>query len=255
MECAGRRHRSLDLVTGASPIGYAYAPPTGYTATALASGPDNHLHVLWNNASGNITLWDVLLGSTPVSNAYGPYAGYTALALSVGSDDHVHVLWNHSPDNQIALWDVNLSGVPTGTPYGPYAGYIAKALSVSADNRTHVVWNSVPGQISLWSVNPSGAYTFVNYPSASGLTLSAASVPGGTPVTGTVTLNARRARWCSRRVVQQQSLGGDCSIQCHGSCGSNQRHLYGQYGLRIGSDQFHDYGHGRRDEQDSDADS
>lgn len=61
-----------------------YGPYAGWTAKAVADGPDGRQRVLWTNTSGAVSLWS--LDNTTgqfTQNTYGPYAGWSASALSV----------------------------------------------------------------------------------------------------------------------------------------------------------------------------
>lgn len=61
-----------------------YGPYAGWTAKAIADGPDGRQRVLWVNTNGSVSLWS--LDNTTgqfTQNSYGPYAGWSASALSV----------------------------------------------------------------------------------------------------------------------------------------------------------------------------
>ncbi len=61
-----------------------YGPYAGWTAKAVADGPDGRQRVLWTNTSGAVSLWS--LDNTTgqfTQNTYGPYPGWSASALSV----------------------------------------------------------------------------------------------------------------------------------------------------------------------------
>lgn len=61
-----------------------YGPYAGWTAKAVADGPDGRQRVLWTNTSGAVSLWS--LDNTTgqfTQNTYGPYSGWSASALSV----------------------------------------------------------------------------------------------------------------------------------------------------------------------------
>ena len=62
----------------------SYGPYAGWAARAVATGPDNVNHILWNHApDGETSLWS-LSGSTKSNHEYGPYAGWSAVAVSSG---------------------------------------------------------------------------------------------------------------------------------------------------------------------------
>ena len=104
-----------------------YGPYSGWSGASVSTGPDNVSHILWDNASGTASLWDVT-GSTTTNTAYGPFAGWGANAVATGDDDISHILWNNA-NGTVALWDVDALGNYSATQYGPYSGWYAVALS------------------------------------------------------------------------------------------------------------------------------
>ncbi len=130
-----------------------YGPYSGYTARAIASGPDGVLHIAWNMAGGIISLWD----GTPdtagfVHYEYGPFAGWSVSALSVGTDNAVHLLWNNS-NGMASFWVVDGGGTFTNHDYGPYSGWTAVGVSTGPDNVSHIFWGRTDGTASLWDVD------------------------------------------------------------------------------------------------------
>jgi hypothetical protein len=61
-----------------------YGPYPGWSAKAVADGPDGKTRVLWDNTNGTMSLWS-LDNTTGIfsENSFGPYAGWTATSLSV----------------------------------------------------------------------------------------------------------------------------------------------------------------------------
>lgn len=108
---------------------HEYGPYPGWAATALSVGPDGGSHLLWDNAGGQIALWDVDFGTGAFTQrGYGPFGGWTAAALATGPDGTTRLLWNHAPDGQMSLWGVTAGGY-THAEYGPFPGWSAVALS------------------------------------------------------------------------------------------------------------------------------
>lgn len=109
---------------------HEFGPYSGWTASALAIGPDNITHLLWNNTSGQIAVWAGDFGTGQFSYSYyGPYSGWSARAVATGPDNATHLLWNHAPDLQTSLWNVSPAGDYTHAEYGPYSGWTAIGLS------------------------------------------------------------------------------------------------------------------------------
>ena len=138
-----------------------------WKAEALATGPDNVSHILWNNPDGRTTLWYVNPDSSyGLIGAYGPYSDsggvWKAKSLSVGSDDAAHILWDN-PDGRATLWYVN----PDTTyglvgAYGPYKDsggvWSAQALATGPNGVSRILWTNPDGRTTLWFVNPDNSY-------------------------------------------------------------------------------------------------
>jgi uncharacterized repeat protein (TIGR03803 family) len=106
-----------------------YGPFAGWTATALSAGADSVPHILWNNVSGQASVWNVNADTTYQHFEYGPYPGWNALGLATGPDNISHLLWDYT-DGTLSLWSIDTG---TGTfafqNYGPFAGWTAVAAS------------------------------------------------------------------------------------------------------------------------------
>ncbi len=106
-----------------------YGPFAGWTATALSAGADSVPHILWNNTSGQASLWNVNADTTYQHFEYGPYPGWDALGLATGPDNISHLLWDYT-DGTLSLWSVDTgTGAFAFQNYGPYPGWTAVAAS------------------------------------------------------------------------------------------------------------------------------
>lgn len=126
-----------------------YGPFDGWSATAMADGPDDLTRVLWNLPDGSAALW--MLGPTgkPASYRYGPAAGWMAVDVSVGSDGTTHLLWTNI-DGRAHLTSLASSGaVIGGTTYGPYGSWLARSISDGADGLTRLLWSNIDGRTGL----------------------------------------------------------------------------------------------------------
>ena len=148
-----------------------YGPYPGWTATAVATGPDGATHLLWNAADGRVRLWN-LSDPDPAATgfSYGPYGEGTdprhwaASGLAVGPDGVVHLLWNH-PSGRAALWALGAGGgfAITGG-YGPYTEgspdneWRADGLAVAPDSTCRLLWNDTAGRAAVWAVDEAGAF-------------------------------------------------------------------------------------------------
>jgi predicted outer membrane repeat protein len=131
----------------------------------------SHTHLLWTNADGRVSLWNVNADGSHADFLYGPYvegpgSAWSAKDLAEGPDGVLHILWINT-DKRASLWNVNADGSHStlGT-YGPYvesAGSVwsATALSVGPDNLMHLLWNNTDMRASLWNVDASGNFVTV----------------------------------------------------------------------------------------------
>ena len=153
-------------------------PYAGWTALAVADGPDGLTRVLWTQASGQISVWhlDSLLG-TFTHAEYGPYPGWTAVSVSVGPDNTDHILWTHT-NGAMSLWSLSAAdGSFTHHEYGPHAGWTANAVTDGPDGVSHVLWTQASGLISLWNLDSaSGAFTHAEFGPYSGWSAHTLSV-------------------------------------------------------------------------------
>ncbi len=156
-----------------------YGPYAGWSAQAVADGPDGRQRVLWDNSDGRMSLWSLDNAAAAFTqNTYGPYAGWTVTGLAVGPDNATRVLWDNG-DGRMSLWNYSTAtGQFTQNTYGPYAGWTAAALGVGGDNAPRVLWDAADGTLSLWRVDAGNGFTFTNYGPYSGWTaVSIAGVP------------------------------------------------------------------------------
>jgi uncharacterized repeat protein (TIGR03803 family) len=154
-----------------------YGPYSGWTAEALADGPDDLTRVLWTNTDGSASLWSLdNLSGTFSQYTYGPYPGWTAAGVTVGIDNTTHVLWNRS-DGKMACWNYSTdTGFLSENDYGAYSGWTALALADGSDALTRVLWANTDGSASLWSLNTlSGYFTQNTYGPYPGWTAQAIS--------------------------------------------------------------------------------
>ena len=146
-----------------------YGPFSGWSANAIADGPDGRTRLLWDKTDGTASIWslDNNTGSYTFYN-FGPFPGYTAAAISVGADNTTHVLWNKT-DGTASIWNYSTdSGLYSYHNYGPYPGWSAIALADGPDDNTRVLWDNVDGRMSLddytlstgnYTVNTFGPFT------------------------------------------------------------------------------------------------
>ncbi|MGO8671214.1 MAG: choice-of-anchor tandem repeat GloVer-containing protein [Capsulimonadaceae bacterium] len=153
-------------------------PFAGWTAKAIADGPDGMTRVLWVSTAGAASIWTVN-GATGAYTQYtfGPYKDWTPLALSVGSNNTTHILWT-STSGAASIWNYNTStGAFTQNSFGPYGGWTANAIGDGPDGVTRVVWGNGAGTASIWSLNAgTGAFTQYLFSPFNGWGVTAVSV-------------------------------------------------------------------------------
>ncbi len=94
-------------------------------ATAVSVGPDNTVHLLWNNTDHRVMLWNVAPDFNFTLAGYGPYTDnapqnlWSATALATGPDNVTRIAWNNT-DYRVMLWNVNADFSFTLAGYGPY---------------------------------------------------------------------------------------------------------------------------------------
>ncbi len=139
----------------------SYGPFPGWSASAIADGPDGLTRVLWVNTGGAASIWSVdpLTGAL-TQNTFGPYPGWSATALSAGADNTTHVLWS-STKGASSLWNYStITGGFTQNSYGPYADWSARSVADGPDGMTRMLWVNPNGAASIWSVDSTtGALT------------------------------------------------------------------------------------------------
>jgi len=146
------------ILSGLIPDLVAY----GQAVSPAPSAADTR--VLWDNASGQASLWDYSTsGGAYTHNEYGPYPGWTAQAIADGTDGKTRVLWDNA-NGQMSLWSLdNTAATFTQHTFGPYNGWSARAVSAGL-NTTHILWNNTNGQASIWNYSTAGgAYTQNTY--------------------------------------------------------------------------------------------
>lgn len=155
---------------------HTYGPYPGWTAQALADGPDTLTRVLWTHSDGRISLWRLnSAAGTFTEDIFGPYPGWTAKAVSVSPNNTTHLLWANT-DGRLSLWNTDTAGHFTERTYGPYPGWSAQAIADGGDG-LRVLWDNTNGAASFWSLdNAAGTFTENTYGPYPGWTADALSV-------------------------------------------------------------------------------
>ena len=145
-----------------------------WSATALATGPDNITRLVWNNTDGRVMLWKVDPAFNFTLAGYGPYTDgapqnlWSAVGVSVGPDNTTHLLWSNT-DRRAMFWNVNADSTFTLAGYGPYTDnapgnlWTATALATGPDGLSHILWDNTDYRAMLWGVNNSFSFTVAGY--------------------------------------------------------------------------------------------
>ncbi len=149
-------------------------PGNLWSATALATGPDNVSRIAWNNVDGRVMLWDVDQSFNFTLAGYGPYTDgapsnkWSAVGVSVGPDNLTHLLWSNT-DRRAMFWNVDSSFNFTLAGYGPYTDngtnnlWSASALATGPDGLSHILWGNTDYRAMLWGVDNAFNFSVAGY--------------------------------------------------------------------------------------------
>ena len=154
-------------------------PGNLWTATALATGPDNVSHIVWNNADYRVMLWNVdsafhfgVEGFGPYTDNYvnnSPQNKWSATAVSVGPDEKIHLVWSNT-DRRMMLWNVDgLGSFSVVGGYGPYTDdapnnlWNVTAVATGPDGLSHILWGNTDYRAMLWGVDNLGNFGVAGY--------------------------------------------------------------------------------------------
>ena len=168
---------SFDGANGGSPQGSLIADANGdlfgttpagngtvfeITDSGFVTGPPPAVSsdILWQNANGQASIWDMsgnsLAGGGPVS----PNPGPSWRAVGTGDfnkDGHSDILWQNT-DGQASIWDMNGNSLIGGGPVTPNPGPAWKAVGTGdfTDDgfSNDILWqNTSTGQASIWEMS------------------------------------------------------------------------------------------------------
>ena len=154
-------------------------PGNLWSATALATGPDNLSRIAWNNTDGRVMLWNVDSAFDFTLAGYGPYTDnapqnkWHAVGVSAGPDNITHLLWSNT-DRRAMFWNVDSSFNFTLAGFGPYTDnsvgtdpsvnlWAATGLATGGDNLSRVLWANTDSRMMLWDVGSGFGFTVAGY--------------------------------------------------------------------------------------------
>jgi len=150
------------------------APDNKWSATAVSVGPDNIVHLLWNNTDHRVMLWNVAPDFSFTLAGYGPYTDnapqnlWSATALATGPDNVTRIAWNNT-DYRVMLWNVapdfsfSLAGYGPYTDGAPQNKWSTVGVSVGPDNLTHLLWSNTDRRAMFWNVGADFSFTLAGY--------------------------------------------------------------------------------------------
>jgi FG-GAP-like repeat len=120
---------------------------------------DSHSDILWQNASGQASIWDMNQNALTGGGTVSPNPGSSWKAIGSGDfngDSHSDVLWQNA-NGQASVWEMDGNSLIGGGPVSPNPGPSWKALGsgdFNGDGLSDILFqNTMSGQVSIWEMN------------------------------------------------------------------------------------------------------
>ena len=140
----------------------ASAPVTSHVSVSSPdpSAPAPDLNILWQNANGQASIWEMdgntRIGGGPVS----PNPGPSWRAVGTGDfngDGNSDILWQNTSTGQASIWEMDGNTRIGGGPVTPNPGPSWKAVGTgdfNGDGNSDILWqNTSTGQASIWEMD------------------------------------------------------------------------------------------------------
>ncbi len=134
-------------------VGPTYGPYDGWSACAIADGPDGASWVLWRHSDGRTGVARYRDGVFERAFRWSANPGWAAEDIAVGKDGHPRVLWI-STDGRMGIGTVDARGQLFDRKTYSSPGPQARRIGTSSDGLTQVLWTGVDRGGSLWLLNP-----------------------------------------------------------------------------------------------------
>ena len=119
---------------------------------------DRASDILWQNADGQASIWEMEVNTLIGGGAVSPNPGSSWKAIGTGDfngDGHADILWQNA-DGQASIWDMNGNTPIGGGPVSPNPGTSWKAIGTgdfNADGFSDILWRNTSGQVSIWEMD------------------------------------------------------------------------------------------------------
>ena len=128
---------------------------SGFVATPA---PAVSADILWQNANGQASIWDMSGNTLVGGGAVSPNPGPSWRAVGTGDfndNGDSDILWQNS-DGQAAIWDMNGNTVIGGGTVSLDPGPSWKAIGTgdfNDDGHSDILWQNSDGQVAIWDMN------------------------------------------------------------------------------------------------------
>ncbi len=138
---------------GSATKGPAYGPYDGWSANAIADGPDGASWVLWRRTDGTVGISRYRDGFLEISFRWAASFGWSAEDIAVGTDGLPRLLWAN-PDGRTAVATVDAQGQLTDRTIYTNTAQKARRVGSSSDGLTRLLWTAADGSGSIWVLKP-----------------------------------------------------------------------------------------------------
>jgi ELWxxDGT repeat protein len=140
------------------------APVVNNTTSVIDSdpavAPTVTSSILWQNTSGQASIWNMDGNTVVGGGAVSPNPGPSFRAVGTGDfnkDGHSDVLWQNSSTGQASIWEMSGNSLLGGGPVSPNPGLNFDAVGTgdfNGDGFSGILWqNTSTGQASIWEMN------------------------------------------------------------------------------------------------------
>ena len=128
-------------------------------ATTPTPPPPVTSQILWQNANGQASIWDMngntLIGGGPVSPNPGP--SWIEIGAGDFNDDGLSdILWQNASSGQASIWEMNGNTLTGGGPVSPNPGpswFAVGTGDFNDDHHSDILWQNTDGQASIWEMS------------------------------------------------------------------------------------------------------